>query len=89
MQQSNDRPSGRRVQVAGAAGAMALGATALIWAGAAEGRSGDPRASKPPVTAKQARTRVYQPASGERAKNIILFIGDGMGVTHVDAARAR
>ncbi len=89
MKQSSDRPSSRRVQAAGAAGAMALGATALIWAGAAEGRSGDQRASKPPVTAQQAHTRVYQPASGQRAKNIILFIGDGMGVTHVDAARAR
>ncbi|WP_129337553.1 alkaline phosphatase [Cellulomonas endophytica] len=27
------------------------------------------------------------PAPGEQARNVILFIGDGMGQTHVDAAR--
>ena len=38
------------------------------------------------VTAVTASAQVPAP---ERAKNIILLIGDGMGVTHIDAARER
>ena len=38
------------------------------------------------VAASGASTR-QEPA--QRARNVILFIGDGMGVTHINAARQR
>lgn len=34
-----------------------------------------------------ARARPLEPANARRAKNVILFIGDGMGVTTITAAR--
>jgi len=33
------------------------------------------------------RARAFEPANARRAKNVILFIGDGMGMTTITAAR--
>jgi alkaline phosphatase len=73
-----------------AGAALALG---LLAAGAAA-QSTDPaatRASDPWFRAGEkavAEARVLSPRSG-RARNVILFIGDGMNVTTVTAARIR
>jgi alkaline phosphatase len=52
----------------------------------------EPAPSDPAPSDQQSRDDAEGRSDGEgnrRAKNIILFIGDGMGVSHIDAARLR
>lgn len=78
----------------------ALLCLAVLWAapamaqeGAREGAaSGEPRAEQTADDyAAQGRAqleaRLAMPATGRRAKNLIIFIGDGMGVSTLTAAR--